>query len=322
MFSITLRACLSFLIGNFITIKIQTINLFFFRTFFLSLVMDKTSKITKKLFLLLIIFIFSGLENIIAQHEYFVTSPGNTMLFQKKKDLLFSIGGMQDKENTLTKNIETQLGYSLTDFLGISISHARYHVANSITQDVIYHKSYLSGIDVNFYRFLKMPSSRLPTSGIFANLSIGYSNGQMDNNHFIYDHTLEQPWRNKSSSTINLHKFHVQADLHWLIFNALQIGGGYRVGLVNYYSGVLHGSAFISSTDQSDLNLILRDNKTFFSEFSVAANFKFKNMGIYCHAVAGNVKSLGDEFVRMDIGLTFNLSAIKTNFVNRRKGKM
>ena len=283
---------------------------------------------TKKILIALGFFMSIGLNYINGQQDYFITSPSNNLMFQQKKDLLFSFGGMKDDTHHITKNIDVQLGYSPLEHLAISIAHSRFKVVNEITQSVVYQHSHVSGVDIRLYFFVETESrrikKRLTKGGLFINVSAGYSIGQLNNYYYLPS--------SFNSATMNLQKSHLEGSLHYLMFNGLQIGASVRKGKINYYKGIISGPRFFSTNgsidkyhdidgkDKNDIHYIITNNSTEFKELAFVIKYQFRNIGIYYQITSGETKNIGRNFQTNDLGLIFNIGGIKKYFNKRRKG--
>lgn len=283
---------------------------------------------TKKILIALGIFMSIGLNYLNGQQDYFITSPANNLMFQQKKDLLFSFGGMKDDTHHLTKNIDVQLGYSPLEHLGISISHSRFKVVNEITQSVVYQHSHVSGVDIRGYGFAefkpKRIQRRITKTGLFINVSVGYSIGQLNNNYYLPS--------SFNSAKINLQKSHLEVSLHYLMLSGLQIGASLRKGKINYYKGIISGPRFFSANgsidkyhdidtkDKNDIHHIVTNNSTEFMELAFVIKYQFRNIGIYYQITSGETENIGRNFQTNDLGLIFNIGGIKKYFNKRRKG--
>ena len=276
-----------------------------------------------KLSILILFLVSTKIENLHAQQQHFIITPGNTLMFEKKKDLLFSIEGMKNTEVNLSRNLNARLGYSPSKYIGITAFHSNNQIANSAYENLIYQKNHLSGIDINFFHFMNFQGngrdSWLPKSGMYINVSLGYSNGWLNNNYFTFDELDEDSWRQTATTTLHLHKGHIQYDLQYLIFNTLKIGASYRLGQVNYYKGIFTGQGNNITHQRQYTSAIMSKNSTSFKEYSIIVKLKLKFLELHFQKTVGEAKRMGQKFDRNDVGITLDLGAFKNKFSKKKK---
>jgi len=269
-------------------------------------------KTSTKLIIVLFVFLLIGTNQIIGQRNFFGPHQGATPKFQQQKDLIFSIGGLNNKD-PFPKNFQAQLGYSPFNHIGISIFHSRYTLLKGDNK-VQYQNQSTYGINVGYYLNQKHFNNGKVRQMLFG-LSTGYTTGQLEN-YYTPNLINATP---TSSVYLDLQKYYLQSELHHSFFNYLWIGGIFKIGKLNFNRGLIDGTNFYGSGNQ--VYFLISNPLNTFSEFSLKIELKNNKLGLYFQTTRVKSHKLSRKFDIADVGLTVNLNEIFSFFKTRKIDK-
>jgi len=276
---------------------------------------------TNKTYLLpfLVLFLlFFSLNHAVAQgNEYFISPSGTLLKFQKKKDLLFSIGGTF-RESKFRKSSfgKIQIGYSPINHLSVSLFHSRQKLAGDINFENIYHQSQNTGINIGTYYLLnfqlkpRKEGEEQKYLGILFDFATGYSVGKLTNNYYEINIGFNLN-NNIGFNELNLRNIYIHSGVHFLFLNKFDVSLSYKIGQVDYHKGQVDRQGFGNIRNQDNI-LELRNNRfQSFNELSSQIEFKTKYFGIYLKGTLGEVTEFRWEDSQGEVGLTVDIGKFK-----------
>jgi len=285
----------------------------------------KNKKLTFFCPIILLIFLHF---NSFGQFVIYIPDSGNTLKLQEQKELNLSISGFRERQgelnsnfgSTIKKNYNLQLAYSPFKHLGISVHHSGLSQPWSSYFNTVNLKGNQTGLGIGGYYVLpcqgRKKSNKLPCKNFLFDIYSGFTLGD-----FRTTERIQNPFTSKitnRNSSLVFQKIYLQGGFH-LIGQYVHISGIIKAGNINFTKGTLNGDWNRIYVDE--VREILNREKSIFIEWTLKAEFNYKGVGTYfefSEMISGFDKNIDAISPLINVGLVFNLHAIKENYFKKK----
>lgn len=281
---------------------------------------------------LFLLFFVLNQSNGQSENELFISNSGTLLKFQKKKDLLFSIGGTKGKGYDHIHNFgQVQIGYSPINHISISLFHSRQKLFSKHSEETIFNQHQITGINIGTYFSLKYQLKRRKKrwfedepkyQRILFDFATGYSNGGLKNYYYRNNIPASNQISLKGFNEFNLQNIYIHSGIHFLFFNRIDISFSYKLGKVNYYKGKVESQGFGGIENRSNILNLANNEFHSFHETSAQLEIQKKGIGLFVKGTGSQVIGFGYNWYDFyaEVGLTLDIGKIKrTDIFNKIK---